>query len=75
MMPPRLPAPGARLGAMVVLCVASIVVQGASASAQDAPRPATGASFFDDFSKYDHKRWYISHGWNNGPHTGCGWSA
>lgn len=35
---------------------------------------ATGASFVDTFSQLDQKRWYISDGWNNGPHQNCNWA-
>jgi endo-1,3-1,4-beta-glycanase ExoK len=67
-----------RLAAACALYVGLVVLQGASAGAEEAPRapPApTGRSFFDDFSKLDRNRWLISHGWTNGPHQGCVWSA
>lgn len=35
---------------------------------------ATGASFVETFSELDQKRWYVSDGWNNGPHQNCNWS-
>jgi len=64
------------LGLACVVCVALATLSASSPGAQEAPpRPATGASFFDDFSRIDRKRWYVSHGWNNGPNHGCGWSA
>lgn len=64
-----------RLGVVGLLCVGLLTVQVGAAGAQEAPRTGTGASFFDDFSKLDRKRWYVSHGWNNGPNHGCAWSA
>jgi len=64
-----------RLAAVGVLCIGLTAVQAGPAHAQEAPRIATGASFFDDFSRIDRKRWYVSHGWNNGPNHGCAWSA
>ncbi|NTF44886.1 glycoside hydrolase family 16 protein [Rhizobium rhizogenes] len=42
------------------------------ASAQD-DQP-TGGSFVDNFQRLDTSRWYISDGWNNGPHQNCTWS-
>lgn len=37
------------------------------------PQPS-GTSFVDNFDKIDSARWYISDGWNNGPHQNCTWS-
>jgi endo-1,3-1,4-beta-glycanase ExoK len=45
------------------------------ARAEEATRIDKGASFFEDFSKLDRKRWFVSDGWTNGPYQGCGWSA
>lgn len=42
-----------------------------SATAQEG---ATGKSFVENFDKLDTAVWYISDGWNNGPHQNCTWS-
>lgn len=42
-----------------------------TASAQDG---ANGKSFLDDFDQLDDRIWYVSDGWNNGPHQNCTWS-
>lgn len=44
---------------------------GTSASAQEG---VTGKSFVESFDKLDTAVWYISDGWNNGPHQNCTWS-
>ena len=44
------------------------------AHAQGGPEGAkTGRSFVDKFTTLDKARWYISHGWSNGPHQNCTW--
>ena len=44
------------------------------AHAQGGPEGAkTGRSFVDKFATLDKARWYISHGWSNGPHQNCTW--
>ena len=44
------------------------------ALAQSGPEGAkTGRSFVDKFATLDNARWYISHGWSNGPHQNCTW--
>jgi endo-1,3-1,4-beta-glycanase ExoK len=58
-----------------LVLVGLIAVAASRISAEEAPRMGTEASFFDDFSKLSRDRWYISHGWTNGPHHGCAWSA
>ncbi|AHK45822.1 endo-1,3-1,4-beta-glycanase exoK precursor [Ensifer adhaerens OV14] len=35
---------------------------------------ATGTSFLDNFDTLDTGHWYVSDGWNNGPHQNCTWS-
>ncbi|ASY65812.1 Endo-beta-1,3-1,4 glucanase (Licheninase) (plasmid) [Sinorhizobium sojae CCBAU 05684] len=35
---------------------------------------ANGASFLDDFDQLNRKLWFVSDGWNNGPHQNCTWS-
>ena len=64
-----------RRGAVGLISAGLLAVQVAAAGAQEAPRVPIGASFFDDFSGIDRKRWFVSDGWNNGPHVGCAWSA
>jgi endo-1,3-1,4-beta-glycanase ExoK len=39
-----------------------------------AQQGATGTSFVEEFDRLDRKVWYISDGWNNGPHQNCTWS-
>ncbi|MCF1464574.1 family 16 glycosylhydrolase [Agrobacterium vitis] len=43
-------------------------------STAHAQQPVEGQSFVDTFDKLDLKRWYISDGWNNGPHQNCTWT-
>ena len=43
-----------------------------AASAEDAQQ--SGTSFVDNFERIDTGRWYVSDGWNNGPHQNCTWS-
>jgi endo-1,3-1,4-beta-glycanase ExoK len=33
-----------------------------------------GVGFIDRFPSLDLKRWYVSHGWANGPHQNCTWT-
>ncbi len=35
---------------------------------------STGTSFVDNFDRMDRGFWYVSDGWNNGPHQNCTWS-
>ncbi len=49
---------------------AALLVTASSASAQQ----STGTSFVDNFDRLDTSFWYISDGWNNGPHQNCTWS-
>lgn len=44
---------------------------GTSAMAQEG---VTGKSFVESFDRLDTAVWYISDGWNNGPHQNCTWS-
>ncbi|MHB0950907.1 MAG: endo-1,3-1,4-beta-glycanase ExoK [Allorhizobium sp.] len=44
---------------------------GNSAIAQEG---VTGKSFVENFDRLDTTIWYISDGWNNGPHQNCTWS-
>jgi endo-1,3-1,4-beta-glycanase ExoK len=51
------------------LVVAFLVAAAAGAAAQEPER-----GFVDRFAGLDLKRWYISHGWANGPHQNCTWT-
>lgn len=42
--------------------------------AAQAQEGANGTSFVENFDKIDNSFWYISDGWNNGPHQNCTWS-
>jgi endo-1,3-1,4-beta-glycanase ExoK len=53
---------------------ALICATGAMHGAAEA-QTATGTSFVDRFSSLDAGRWMVSHGWSNGGHQGCTWSA
>ena len=33
-----------------------------------------GKSFVENFDSMDRSFWYVSDGWNNGPHQNCTWS-
>ncbi|WP_112833424.1 glycoside hydrolase family 16 protein [Hyphomicrobiales bacterium] len=55
------------------LALLSILVAG-NAGIASAQQGATGTSFLDSFDTLDTGRWYISDGWNNGPHQNCTWS-
>jgi endo-1,3-1,4-beta-glycanase ExoK len=47
---------------------------GGIASTAGAQEGANGTSFKDDFDELDNKLWFVSDGWNNGPHQNCTWS-
>jgi len=51
-----------------------IVTMLALGMAPGAAQAANGTSFFDDFTKIDGQRWFISDGWSNGAFQNCGWS-
>jgi endo-1,3-1,4-beta-glycanase ExoK len=56
------------------LLAAALSLAAWSAAAQDGSGQKTGTSFVDRFTTpLDSKRWYISHGWANGPHQNCTW--
>lgn len=44
-------------------------------TAAAAQEGATGASFVETFDKLDTSFWFVSDGWNNGPHQNCTWST
>ncbi len=48
-----------------------LVLAPTAAAAQEG---ATGASFVETFDKLDTSFWFVSDGWNNGPHQNCTWS-
>ncbi len=50
------------------------VVQAAPVVARNAAPVQGGPSFFDNFDRFDTRRWYVSDGWTNGAHQGCTWS-
>lgn len=43
-------------------------------TAAAAQEGVTGASFVETFDKLDTSFWFVSDGWNNGPHQNCTWS-
>lgn len=43
-------------------------------TAAGAQEGVTGASFVETFDKLDTSFWFVSDGWNNGPHQNCTWS-
>jgi endo-1,3-1,4-beta-glycanase ExoK len=49
----------------------ALALSAAGAAAQDG---ATGKSFVEEFDQIDRSIWYLSDGWNNGPHQNCTWS-
>ncbi|NTF85100.1 family 16 glycosylhydrolase [Agrobacterium rhizogenes] len=62
----------ARKLSLVSLAILSAGLVPNVVSAQE-DRP-NGTSFVDNFDRIDSSRWYISDGWNNGPHQNCTWS-
>jgi endo-1,3-1,4-beta-glycanase ExoK len=57
------------------LCLSFTIIGAGLAGALPASaQQAAGTSFVDDFDKIDRSVWYISDGWNNGPHQNCTWS-
>ncbi|AVA25214.1 glycoside hydrolase family 16 protein [Rhizobium sp. NXC24] len=63
------PSRGLNLVSFAILSVGLIPC--AVSAQEDQPN---GKSFVDNFDKIDNGRWYISDGWNNGPHQNCSWS-
>jgi endo-1,3-1,4-beta-glycanase ExoK len=57
--------------ALPLLALAGSPLAASVAVAEDAP---ASQSFVDNFDKFDKARWYVSDGWNNGPHQNCTWS-
>ncbi len=57
------------------LCLSFTIIGAGLAGAFPASaQQAAGTSFVDEFDKIDRSVWYISDGWNNGPHQNCTWS-
>ena len=56
------------LAAMLALAGPCLPLSSAPSAAAD-----VGTSFVDTFESFDRTRWYISHGWANGPHQSCAW--
>ncbi|MBT9369027.1 glycoside hydrolase family 16 protein [Rhizobium sp. CSW-27] len=52
-----------------VLAAGLAILAAAPVSAQ-----TLGASFVEEFDRLDSAFWYVSDGWNNGPHQNCTWS-
>ncbi len=55
-------------------CIIACAVLAATPPAVFAQDDATGVSFVDDFKQLNRSFWYVSDGWNNGPHQNCTWS-
>ncbi|WP_240232134.1 family 16 glycosylhydrolase [Devosia lacusdianchii] len=65
-------ADGYRAPSLTLLSSAALLVLSALPAA--AQTQQAGASFFDDFDRFDRVRWYASDGWANGTHQNCGWA-
>ena len=52
------------------LLIGALLFGASGAAAQQ----AGGTSFVENFDKLDRSIWYVSDGWNNGPHQNCTWS-
>ncbi|MDE1991049.1 MAG: glycoside hydrolase family 16 protein [Rhizobiaceae bacterium] len=59
------------LSLVAVALLGSALVPSVTSAQED---QADGKSFVENFDKIDAGRWYISDGWNNGPHQNCTWS-
>ena len=57
-----------RRSALPLLALAGALLAPGIAAAGD------GKSFVENFDTIDQGRWYVSDGWNNGPHQNCTWS-
>jgi endo-1,3-1,4-beta-glycanase ExoK len=59
------------------LCLSSLALLGtglAPLAVKAQEDQANGKSFVENFDKIDNAFWYVSDGWNNGPHQNCTWS-
>jgi hypothetical protein len=54
--------------------IGTLLLGATSAFAQQAAQQPGSASFVENFDKLDRSVWFISDGWNNGPHQNCTWS-
>ncbi len=60
-----------------LLLLAAMFVASATSTTVGQPYEDTteeAGSFFESFETLDRERWYISHGWANGPHQNCTWA-
>ena len=55
--------------ALPLLALAGLLLAPGIAAAADGAK-----SFVDNFDTIDKARWFVSDGWNNGPHQNCTWS-
>lgn len=60
-----------RTGFKILACS---LLLGAGSHAAVAQEGVTGRSFVENFDRLDTSFWYVSDGWNNGPHQNCTWS-
>lgn len=60
-----------KLGLVSLALLGACFIPQAASAQDDQP---TGGSFVDNFERLDTSRWYVSDGWNNGPHQNCTWS-
>ena len=60
-----------RPGFKVLACALALGAASGSVLAQEA---TTASSFVENFDRLDTSFWYVSDGWNNGPHQNCTWS-
>lgn len=58
-----------RLGSLALIGIGLLPL---SATAQE--DQANGTSFVENFDSISRSFWYVSDGWNNGPHQNCTWS-
>lgn len=57
------------------LILTGTLLLGGTANVVVAQEGANGTSFIDDFDELNRGIWFISDGWNNGPHQNCTWST
>jgi endo-1,3-1,4-beta-glycanase ExoK len=55
----------------LLLALAVFAASAGDALGQEAKRQGLGASFFEDFSTFDRRRWFVSDGWNSGGFQSC----
>ncbi len=54
-----------------LLGVAIYLTCAGDALGQEAKRRPPGPSFFEDFSSFDRRKWFVSNGWNSGEFQNC----